>query len=238
MVWALLLRSACHALLNPVGGAQHGWRCQQLLVACAWQVMGPAWSFFAFLLGDRCITMASRHSTTAQQLAGLRWLMWRMSSRMCWECLCWPHVGVVCAGDSTSAVMAPPYSTTVTTNLWAVYCNRYGPAVVTAQHSGCAVHCHGWYRLLEGGKAALQALQHEVFRCDDHSCVCPASTAVLAESAPSPASTALASAQRTCRNFCYCCHTVSVCHHAGPRTCARFSPTLLWSCHQRMRSPT
>jgi hypothetical protein len=141
-----------------MGGAQHGWRCQQLLVACAWQVMGPAWSFFAFLLGDRCVSMASRHSTTAQQLAGLRWFMWRMSSRMCWECLCWPHVGVVCAGDSTSAVMAPPYSTTVTTNLWAVYCNRYGPAVVTAQHSGCAVHCHRWYRLLEGGKAALQAL--------------------------------------------------------------------------------
>lgn len=30
------------------------------------------------------------------------------------------------AGDATSAVMAPPYSTTVTLNLWAVYCNRQG----------------------------------------------------------------------------------------------------------------
>lgn len=33
-------------------------------------------------------------------------------------------VGVSAAGDATSAVIAPPYSITVTTNVWAVYCNR------------------------------------------------------------------------------------------------------------------
>jgi hypothetical protein len=31
-----------------------------------------------------------------------------------------------CSGDATSSIMAPPYSTTVSTNLWSVYCNRYG----------------------------------------------------------------------------------------------------------------
>lgn len=29
-----------------------------------------------------------------------------------------------CAGDAVSSTVAPPYSTTVSSNVWAMYCNR------------------------------------------------------------------------------------------------------------------
>jgi hypothetical protein len=55
-------------------------------------------------------------------------------------------------GDTTSSVIAPPYSTATSTNLWPVYCNRWAGALV------CLPACSHWPRALRASSQWSTAL--------------------------------------------------------------------------------